>query len=90
MLARQDDGFDDLGWQQHAACRGDHASVFYPPVHFERKDLRLARERLAKSICAQCGVKQACLAHALRTAELHGIWGGMNEAERRQLTDRQT
>jgi len=89
MVARRDEELDDLQWQLDAACRGEHASAFYPPIHFERKEVRLARERLAKSICAQCGVKQACLAHALRTAELHGIWGGMNEAERRQLTDRQ-
>ena len=88
MVARHDEESDDLQWQQHAACRGDHASTFYPPVHFERKDLRLARERLAKSICAQCRVKQACLAHALQTAESHGIWGGMNEVERRQFVDR--
>ena len=87
MVARREDDSDDLRWQQQAACRGDHSSAFYPPLHFERKELRLARERLAKSICAQCRVKLSCLAYAIRTAEPHGIWGGMNEVERRQLTE---
>ena len=90
MVARRDDEYDDLEWQQTAACRGDHASSFYPPSHFERKDLRLSRERLAKSICAVCPVKQACLSFALRTAEPHGIWGGLNEIERRELSHRQS
>ncbi|HEY4333288.1 MAG TPA: WhiB family transcriptional regulator [Ilumatobacteraceae bacterium] len=90
MVARRDDEFDDLQWQQQATCRGDHAGSFYPPSHFERKDLRLARERLAKSICSQCPVRQACLGYAMRTAEPHGIWGGLNELERRELADRQS
>jgi WhiB family redox-sensing transcriptional regulator len=90
MVARRDEEDDDLTWQQSAACRGDHASRFYPPSHFERKDLRLARERVAKSICALCPVKQSCLSYALRTAEPHGIWGGLNELERRDLGNRQS
>jgi len=90
MVARRDDEYDNLEWQQNAACRGEHASSFYPPSHFERKDVRLARERLAKSICAVCSVRQACLSHALRTSEPHGIWGGLNETERRDLSYRQS
>ena len=88
MAARREDDFDDLRWQQAAACRGENASMFYPPPFFERKDVRIAREHLAKSICAQCGVRTACLDHALRTSEPHGIWGGLNELERRELRDR--
>jgi WhiB family redox-sensing transcriptional regulator len=68
-----------------AACRGEHAAAFYPPLHFERKELKRSRERLAKSICKGCPVKDECLDHALRTDEPHGIWGGLNELERRQL-----
>jgi WhiB family redox-sensing transcriptional regulator len=90
LVARRHDDFDDLQWQQSAACRGEAASSFYPPLHFERKELRLARERVAKSICALCPVRQDCLSFALRTAEPHGIWGGLNELERRELADRQS
>ena len=87
MVARRDDEFDDLRWQLAATCRGESASCFYPPTHFERKELRLARERVAKSICNQCPVRQECLAYAVRTAEPHGIWGGLNELERRERVD---
>ena len=75
---------DDL-WQAKAACRGPHTSVFFPPSHFERKDDKEAREAQAKSICASCGVRRDCLEYALRIREPHGIWGGLNEAERRAL-----
>ncbi len=81
MLSAQVDGL----WQVKAACRGPHATVFFPPPHFERKDEREAREKAAKAICATCPVRQPCLDYALRIREPHGIWGGLNEAERRHL-----
>ncbi len=59
--------------------------MFFPPAHFERKDDREAREVRAKSICAGCAVRHECLDYALRIREPHGIWGGLNEAERRPL-----
>lgn len=90
MVARRHDETDDLEWQLAAACRGEAASSFYPPAHFERKEVRVARERAAKFICASCPVRQDCLSYALRTSEPHGIWGGLNELERRQLADRQS
>ena len=75
---------DDL-WQLKAACRGPHAAVFFPPSHFERKDEKEAREGRAKAICGLCAVREMCLDYALRIREPHGIWGGLNEAERKQL-----
>ena len=72
-------------WQARAACRGPQASVFFPPPQFERKEDREARESQAKSICASCPVRRACLEYAVRIREPHGIWGGLNEAERRPL-----
>jgi WhiB family redox-sensing transcriptional regulator len=72
-------------WHREAACRGEHAATFYPPLRFEPKRERLAREQAAKAICRTCPVRQACLTHALRADERHGIWGGMTDAERREL-----
>lgn len=72
-------------WQHKAACRGPQASVFFPPSHFERKEEKLERERRAKDICAECSVKSACLDYAVDINEQHGIWGGLNEVERRSL-----
>lgn len=74
-------------WQHRGACRGPQASVFFPPPHFERKHDRIARERRAKEICAQCPVIEDCLNYALEIREPHGIWGGLNEVERRAMLE---
>lgn len=75
-------------WQTKAACRGPHAEVFFPPTHVERKEDKDEREVRAKAICATCSVQKPCLEYALRIREPHGIWGGLNELERKQLLSR--
>jgi WhiB family transcriptional regulator, redox-sensing transcriptional regulator len=77
----------DDAWQVRAACRGPQAVAFFPPAQFERKDEKLLREQRAKEICRTCPVRQPCLAYALRIREPHGIWGGLNEVERRALLE---
>ncbi len=78
----------DEVWQVRAACRGPQAAVFFPPSSFERKDEKEAREARAKEICATCPVRKPCLEYAIRIKEPHGIWGGLNEVERKQLLGR--
>lgn len=75
-------------WQARAACRGPQAAAFFPPASSERKEEKLAREKRAKAICATCSVRRQCLEYAIRIREPHGIWGGLNEAERKQVLDR--
>jgi WhiB family transcriptional regulator, redox-sensing transcriptional regulator len=75
-------------WQAKASCRGPHAAVFFPPSHAERKDEKLMREERAKAICATCSVRAECLDYAIRIHEPHGIWGGLNELERKQIGER--
>jgi len=77
---------DEL-WQIRAACRGPQAAVFFPPSHFERKDEKLERETRAKAICDQCAVREPCLDFAIAIREPHGIWGGLNELERKALLE---
>lgn len=77
---------DEL-WQIKAACRGPQSEVFFPPSYFERKDEKRERETRAKAICAQCAVKEPCLNFAVSIREPHGIWGGLNELERKALLD---
>jgi WhiB family redox-sensing transcriptional regulator len=79
----------DLGWQFKARCRGSDANVFFPPTHLEGKEERTLREAQAKAICAECVVQRSCLDFALTTREGHGIWGGLNELERRHAIARQ-
>lgn len=78
----------EASWQEKAACRGPQAAVFFPPSHFERKDEKDERETRAKAICAECAVRRPCLEYAVRIREPHGIWGGLNEVERKQLLGR--
>jgi WhiB family redox-sensing transcriptional regulator len=75
----------EYGWQWQAACRGEEAGLFFAPNHYETKDLKDTREHRAKSICAGCPVRIECLEYAIRIREPHGIWGGLNELERRHL-----
>ncbi|MGH8998347.1 MAG: WhiB family transcriptional regulator [Acidimicrobiia bacterium] len=70
-------------WQVRASCRGPHSSYFFPPSHFERKEDKEEREEVAKGICRTCPVKRPCLDYALQIREPHGIWGGLNETERK-------
>ena len=73
------------GWQLEAACRGADATLFFAPNYFEKREEKDAREAKAKILCAVCPVREPCLEYALRTRDPHGIWGGLNELERRRL-----
>ncbi|HUS61272.1 MAG TPA: WhiB family transcriptional regulator [Acidimicrobiales bacterium] len=64
-------------WRQRAACTGVDPDIFYPVTDDEAA--------AAKSICAQCPVRQPCLEYALVTRERDGVWGGATERERRRM-----
>jgi len=64
-------------WRQRAACRGLDPSIFYPASDDECE--------IAKQVCAQCPVREACLEHALAVREAEGVWGGCDERERRRI-----
>ncbi len=75
----------EYGWQWRAACRGHDPSLFFPPNEPESREQREERERRAKAVCAECPVRIECLEYAIRIREPYGIWGGLNELERRLL-----
>ncbi len=77
-------------WKERAECRGPESFVFFPPPHPERRDERGAREAKAKKICSMCAVRPECLEFAVTIREPHGIWGGLTEAERRELEGART
>lgn len=60
-------------WRDLAACRGLDPELFFDPD----------RAAEAAQACAGCPVREACLDWALRNREGHGIWGGLDEDERR-------
>ncbi len=80
----------ELTWRASAACQGSTAAAFYPPNTTETRDERLRREASARELCGRCAVRQACLEYALYVQEPYGIWGGLNEMERRRLLRRRT
>jgi WhiB family transcriptional regulator, redox-sensing transcriptional regulator len=73
-------------WESRALCRDVDAGCFIPPLREESEAERRSRELAAKRVCAVCPVQPQCLDYALRMSEPFGIWGGLNEVERRALT----
>jgi WhiB family transcriptional regulator, redox-sensing transcriptional regulator len=69
-------------WWKSAACQKEDPELFFPvsAVGLSRKDI--AR---AKAVCASCLVRRPCLEFALATHQVHGVWGGTTEEERRKL-----
>ena len=67
----------ELKWRELGACKGLEPSIFYPDDDDEALD--------AKAVCAECGVRIACLEVALQVREKQGVWGGATERERRRM-----
>ena len=78
---------DREAWQRRAACRGPESTLFFAPTAPEARPERESREARAKAICGDCPVHVECREYALRIREPHGIWGGLNENERRELLE---
>lgn len=72
----------DASWMAGAACRGLDPELFFTA--------RGANDdhAAAKAICRGCPVVTACLGYALASNEKYGIWGGMDEPERRRTRRR--
>lgn len=66
-------------WMQRGECNGMNPDLFFPTVG-ENKAVAAA-----KKVCAQCDVREECLEYALQTRQMHGIWGGLSEKERRRI-----
>lgn len=73
-------------WSKAAACRDAEPSLFHPEGDIA---VVLADTAEAKRYCARCEVQERCLADSLARAEPFGVWGGMDEKERRTLLRRQ-
>jgi WhiB family transcriptional regulator, redox-sensing transcriptional regulator len=72
-------------WRAAAACRFADPDLFFPVSDFGKG---LDQAAQAKAICAGCRVRLQCLAFALQTRQVHGIWGGLTERERHVPTAR--
>lgn len=75
---------ENWDWQTGGNCRRLDSAIFF---HIDglRGLVRQRREAQAKAICRTCPVLEACREHALEVKEPYGVWGGMGEAERRDI-----
>lgn len=74
-------------WQQRAACREAASAVFFHP-ELERGAAKRRRVERAKAVCQRCPVIMECRRQSIRLEEPYGVWGGLDEAERRQAIAR--
>lgn len=74
------DGVPD--WHERAACREHDSDLFFPETGNEEQVTK------AKTVCADCPVRAACLADAMaweRPSARYGVVGGLSVNERHQL-----
>lgn len=76
----------DWEWLDQASCaRIKTPDIFFPPR--DKEVYRVISDE-AKTYCfggngnPACPVRLKCLAHAISTDKVHGIWGGMSHRER--------
>lgn len=67
-------------WRSRGQCVGEDPEVFFPSYGDPGTE--------ARQVCAACPVRGQCLGHATAADEL-GIWGGLDQRERRNLKRRQ-
>ncbi|MEV5537439.1 WhiB family transcriptional regulator [Saccharopolyspora shandongensis] len=67
-------------WHTEAACREHPGLDFIDPTPDQAEQCR--------AVCAECPVREQCLADALAAGEPWGIWGGLDTDERATLADR--
>lgn len=73
-------------WAGQAICRGMTRMFFDDPsIKLGEQLKQIAR---AKAICHGCPVEQECGEYAIANQEPAGIWGGMDEEERRRQINR--
>lgn len=67
-----------MSWEEKARC-----AAYDPEIFFEGRT-----DRRAKAICRGCPVRLECLVAALSDHIEYGVWGGLDERERRRLRRR--
>jgi WhiB family redox-sensing transcriptional regulator len=73
-------------WHYRAECLGEEPELFFPVGNKTRHAILQIRE--AKAVCRRCPVREECLNEALNNKIDHGVWGGLDEEERREYKRR--
>jgi WhiB family redox-sensing transcriptional regulator len=77
---------DESEWRRSAACKG-MTNIFIGQSNEAKADKR-EREAVAKTVCRQCDVSNACLVDALASSDGIGVRGGLTEDERKRILRR--
>lgn len=72
----------DYTWRTKAICRDTDPDLFFP---IGTTGLALTQISRAKEVCGECPARDDCLEYALETNQDSGIWGGLDEEERRAI-----
>jgi WhiB family transcriptional regulator, redox-sensing transcriptional regulator len=70
------------GWMDRASCTQVAPDLFFAD------GTNLVDTKLAKAVCKGCPVIDQCLEYALVNRMDHGVWGGLNDRERKALLRR--
>jgi WhiB family redox-sensing transcriptional regulator len=73
---------DDMWWLSDARCIGEDPELFFP---IGTSEPALAQVTEAKMVCRSCVVRADCLEWSLATFQDAGVWGGLDEEERRVI-----
>jgi WhiB family redox-sensing transcriptional regulator len=68
-------------WRQRA-CRDEDPELFFP---VGTSGPALVQTEAAKTVCRRCPIRPQCLSWALTSGQDAGVWGGLDENERRRL-----
>jgi WhiB family redox-sensing transcriptional regulator len=74
-----------MNWRLNAACRDEDPELFFP---IGTSGPALLQVKEAKAICGRCPVIDQCLEWALENNQDSGVWGGLDENERRRMRRR--
>jgi WhiB family redox-sensing transcriptional regulator len=78
-----------MTWLDLAACAGMDTDLFFPQENIggpqRGRGVSGEKERVKRAldICRECPVRRECLLYAIELNCTHGIFGGMDAAERR-------
>ncbi len=74
--------WDAERWRVDSACRDADPTLFFPVGSSGEAVEQVER---AKRFCETCPVVQECLIFAVTTNQEYGVWGGLDEEERREV-----
>jgi WhiB family redox-sensing transcriptional regulator len=78
----------DEDWRSRATCKYQDPELFFPVSDIGPGMAKQISS--AKSVCFACPVRPECLDWAESTGQEYGVWGGLDEKERRARRRKKT